>query len=101
MPAKGKRKNNPGKSGRLCPPLKTRLPVTSHPEPPPLPAILPPLPPQVTDDDDEDCDDANVISEVHDIDELSNAWRTLAVAISRRAEQDIKVINRMYRVYNR
>jgi len=34
MPAKGKRKNNPGKSDPLCPlcpPLKTRLPV-GHPE---------------------------------------------------------------------
>ena len=34
MPSKGKRKSNPGKRDKLCPPLKTRLPVTGHPSPP-------------------------------------------------------------------
>ncbi|RPB29674.1 hypothetical protein L211DRAFT_33486 [Terfezia boudieri ATCC MYA-4762] len=36
MPGKGKRKDNPGKMDRLNPPHKTRLPVTGHPQPPPL-----------------------------------------------------------------
>ncbi|KAF8416774.1 hypothetical protein EV426DRAFT_625604, partial [Tirmania nivea] len=31
MPAKGKRKNNPGKDDRVNPPHKTRLPFTDHP----------------------------------------------------------------------
>jgi len=34
MPPRGKRKDNPGKADRLCPPLKTRAPVTGHPDPP-------------------------------------------------------------------
>ena len=34
MPYKGKRKNNPGRADNRCPPLKTRLPGTDHPEPP-------------------------------------------------------------------
>ncbi|RPB27760.1 hypothetical protein L211DRAFT_464464 [Terfezia boudieri ATCC MYA-4762] len=66
MPAKHKRKNNPGQSDRGNPPHKTRLPVTRHPEPPPLiPApvaqrTLIPAPAQATqneselDDSDED-----------------------------------------------
>ncbi|RPB20007.1 hypothetical protein L211DRAFT_578174 [Terfezia boudieri ATCC MYA-4762] len=33
MPGKGKRKDNPGKMDRVNPPLKTRIPVTDHPEP--------------------------------------------------------------------
>ncbi|RPB19970.1 hypothetical protein L211DRAFT_895545 [Terfezia boudieri ATCC MYA-4762] len=33
MPGKGKRKDNPGKLDRVNPPLKTRLPVTGHPQP--------------------------------------------------------------------
>ncbi|RPB18204.1 hypothetical protein L211DRAFT_871889 [Terfezia boudieri ATCC MYA-4762] len=33
MPGKGKRKDNPGKLDRVNPPLKTRIPVTDHPEP--------------------------------------------------------------------
>ncbi|RPB19934.1 hypothetical protein L211DRAFT_852733 [Terfezia boudieri ATCC MYA-4762] len=42
MPEKGKRKDNPGKMDRVNPPLKTRIPVTDHPEP----QHLPPQPPQ-------------------------------------------------------
>ncbi|KAF8430832.1 hypothetical protein BGX38DRAFT_1263559 [Terfezia claveryi] len=37
MPGKGKRKDNPGKRDRVQPPLKTRVPVTGHPQPPPQP----------------------------------------------------------------
>lgn len=60
MPAKGKRKNNPGKADKLCPPLKTRQQVTGHPPPP---TLTPPLPPQVTDNegDDEATDDQLIL----------------------------------------
>ncbi|RPB21700.1 hypothetical protein L211DRAFT_414662 [Terfezia boudieri ATCC MYA-4762] len=60
-PGKGKRKDNPGKMDRVNPPLKTRIPVTDHPEPqhstpnskalrptsppPQLPSPQPPPPP--------------------------------------------------------
>ncbi|KAF8446838.1 hypothetical protein BGX38DRAFT_1143076 [Terfezia claveryi] len=59
------RKNNPGKMDRVNPPLKTRLPVTGHPQPPSL--LQPPLKQQqrgtdnashlmMTDHDDYECD---------------------------------------------
>ncbi|RPB19913.1 hypothetical protein L211DRAFT_580297 [Terfezia boudieri ATCC MYA-4762] len=47
-PEKGKRKDNPGKMDRVNPPLKTRIPVTDHPEPQYGKALpLQPPPPQV------------------------------------------------------
>ena len=33
MPPKRKSKNNPGRTDKCCPPLKTRLRVTDHPDP--------------------------------------------------------------------
>ncbi|KAF8422763.1 hypothetical protein EV426DRAFT_605397 [Tirmania nivea] len=61
MPAKGKRKNNPGKDDRVNPPHKTRLPVTDHPrslsptiggDAPPL--ATPPTPSTATASDTEE-----------------------------------------------
>ncbi|RPB19994.1 hypothetical protein L211DRAFT_895415 [Terfezia boudieri ATCC MYA-4762] len=45
MPAKGKKKDNPGKMDRVNPPLKIRIPVTDHPEPQQSKALRPPPPP--------------------------------------------------------
>ena len=49
-PKQQKRKTNPGQRDKLCPPLKTRVPVTDHPTPcsPTLPD--PPLRPDWSED---------------------------------------------------
>ena len=53
MPAKGKRKSNSGKADKRCPQLKTRLPVTGHPEPPsPTLPDHPPSPPPTAEKPD-------------------------------------------------
>ncbi|RPB23568.1 hypothetical protein L211DRAFT_838422 [Terfezia boudieri ATCC MYA-4762] len=95
MPGKGKRKDNSGKMDRVNPPLKTRIPVTDHPEPqhalasrpppppPQLPSPQPPPPPDGYESDKSDTSDTGPVGnfrmekeELHT--KLGGIWNTLA-----------------------